>query len=257
MTNPWAKPYQDLREAITPYRDEDLFTGQKIDPKTGKPVKPILNISSQNSVNVPSYGTVKPSTDAFTGDASIKSQPSTTTTTTPIKPIPSTASSATASTAEKIKGGMSVYQSQIKSGDIKGAEQTGKDISTLKYGTPEERKAKTIGTRNPLMDRTFGYQTGQAPDQKPSMGPTQTVTAKSSLPGGDYSAAATSKMSQRARNILGTNVKIESKEVIHDFLVREGYVAEEKPKRWWDDDGDGVGYEPGEVKGKFKKKKKK
>lgn len=31
---------------------------------------------------------------------------------------------------------------------------------------------------------------------------------------------------------------------------------EGKPKRWWDDDGDGVGYEKGEVSGKFKKTKK-
>ena len=39
----------------------------------------------------------------------------------------------------------------------------------------------------------------------------------------------------------------------------EEYVKEangEKPKRWWDDDGDGIGYEKGEVSGKFKKKKK-
>ena len=31
---------------------------------------------------------------------------------------------------------------------------------------------------------------------------------------------------------------------------------DEKPKRWWDDDGDGIGYEKGEVSGKFEKKKK-
>ena len=30
---------------------------------------------------------------------------------------------------------------------------------------------------------------------------------------------------------------------------------EDKPKRWWDDDGDGKGWEKGEVEGKFKKKK--
>ena len=30
----------------------------------------------------------------------------------------------------------------------------------------------------------------------------------------------------------------------------------EKPKRWWDDDGDGKGWEKGEVSGSFKKKKK-
>jgi hypothetical protein len=29
----------------------------------------------------------------------------------------------------------------------------------------------------------------------------------------------------------------------------------EKPKFWWDDDGNGIGYEEGEVSGKFKKKK--
>ena len=32
-------------------------------------------------------------------------------------------------------------------------------------------------------------------------------------------------------------------------------AKKEKPKRWWDDDGDGIGYEKGEVSGKFKKKK--
>jgi hypothetical protein len=32
---------------------------------------------------------------------------------------------------------------------------------------------------------------------------------------------------------------------------------EDNPKRWWDDDGDGIGYEKGEVKGSFKKKVKK
>jgi hypothetical protein len=31
---------------------------------------------------------------------------------------------------------------------------------------------------------------------------------------------------------------------------------EKEVKRWWDDDGDGKGYEKGEVSGKFKKKKK-
>ena len=31
----------------------------------------------------------------------------------------------------------------------------------------------------------------------------------------------------------------------------------DEPKRWWDDDGDGIGYEDGEVEGKFKKKIKK
>ena len=36
---------------------------------------------------------------------------------------------------------------------------------------------------------------------------------------------------------------------------KEGLKSKKTSKRWWDDDGDGVGYEPGEVSGKFKTKK--
>jgi hypothetical protein len=60
-------------------------------------------------------------------------------------------SSATASTADKIKSGMDVYNKQRSSGDFKSATETGRNISALKYGSPEERKAKTIGTTNPLL----------------------------------------------------------------------------------------------------------
>jgi hypothetical protein len=34
-----------------------------------------------------------------------------------------------------------------------------------------------------------------------------------------------------------------------------GEAKKEKPKRWWDNDGDGIGYEDGEVSGKFKRKR--
>jgi hypothetical protein len=80
------------------------------------------------------------------------------------KPTPtktSTSSSATASTADKIAGGMKVYDAQKKAGDMKGAAETGMNISKMKYG--DQLKPKT---RNPLMDKTFGYQSGQAPDQQ-------------------------------------------------------------------------------------------
>jgi hypothetical protein len=36
---------------------------------------------------------------------------------------------------------------------------------------------------------------------------------------------------------------------------KNGEKENDKPKRWWDDDGDGKGYEKGEVSGKFPKKK--
>ena len=35
---------------------------------------------------------------------------------------------------------------------------------------------------------------------------------------------------------------------------KKGEKENDKPKRWWDDDGDGKGWEKGEVKGSFKKK---
>ena len=38
---------------------------------------------------------------------------------------------------------------------------------------------------------------------------------------------------------------------------KNGEKEDGKPKRWWDDDGDGKGYEKGEVSGKFNKKVKK
>jgi hypothetical protein len=42
-------------------------------------------------------------------------------------------------------------------------------------------------------------------------------------------------------------------EMADPYAVTE--EKKEKPKRWWDDDGDGIGYEKGEVSSKFKKKK--
>lgn len=42
-------------------------------------------------------------------------------------------------------------------------------------------------------------------------------------------------------------------EMADPYAVTE--EKKEKPKRWWDDDGDGIGYEKGEVSSKFKRKK--
>jgi hypothetical protein len=133
---------------------------------------------------------------------------------TPAKP--GTFSSANATTAQKMSGGMKVYDAQKKAGDMKGAAATGMAVNKLKYG---DNFAKPK-TPNPLMDKTFGYQTGNAPDQQKARAdsiinsgkvaaikPQPQVQAKSNLPGGGYSTAATSMMSQRAKNILGTQQK--------------------------------------------------
>jgi hypothetical protein len=50
--------------------------------------------------------------------------------------------------------------------------------------------------------------------------------------------------------------EVEDKEDEEDEEDEEDKDEEDKPNRWWDDDGDGIGYEKGEVSGKFNKKKK-
>jgi hypothetical protein len=59
-----------------------------------------------------------------------------------------------------------------------------------------------------------------------------------------------------------TNIWTKSFEEVRKpfFEMEDPYTLREKKekeqaKRWWDDDGDGIGYEEGEVSGKFKKKK--
>jgi len=49
----------------------------------------------------------------------------------------------------------------------------------------------------------------------------------------------------------------EDEEDEKDDEDEENEENKNKSKRWWDDDGDGIGYEEGEVEGKFKKKIKK
>ncbi len=63
--------------------------------------------------------------------------------------------------------------------------------------------------------------------------------------------------------IESTNFETDMNETIDDLYFHEKKTSriikeakKEKPKRWWDDDGDGIGYEPEEVGGKFKRKKK-
>jgi hypothetical protein len=76
----------------------------------------------------------------------------------PVSPAPSrSSSSATASTADKIKGGMDVYNKQRSSGDFKGASETGKSVWALsnpKLAAAAAERARTRGTSqsdNPLM----------------------------------------------------------------------------------------------------------
>ena len=62
---------------------------------------------------------------------------------------------------------------------VQSAEAIGMQIWQQKYGnTPMGQPGGAIGVNNPLMQRTFGYQTGSAPDQQmgaPTLGPSPLV----------------------------------------------------------------------------------
>ena len=63
--------------------------------------------------------------------------------------------------------------------EMNAARDIGMQIWQQKYGnTPMGQPGGAVGVRNPLMDRTFGYQTGSAPDQQmgaPTLGPSPLV----------------------------------------------------------------------------------
>lgn len=62
---------------------------------------------------------------------------------------------------------------------VQSAEDIGMQIWQQKYGkTPMGQPGGAVGTFNPLMQRTFGYQTGSAPGQQigaPTLGPSPLV----------------------------------------------------------------------------------
>ena len=84
--------------------------------------------------------------------------PGTSTATTKVTPArPGTSSPANATTAQKIQGGLQTYKAQVKSGDIKGAEATGKSTWALanpKLAAAQAERDRTRGTSastNPQM----------------------------------------------------------------------------------------------------------
>ena len=80
-------------------------------------------------------------------------------------PKPSNSSPANLSTPDKIKSGMQVYNAQRSAGDTKGAASTGAGV--WKDANPT-LAAKPKTSYNPLMNKTFGYQTGNSPKEQQS-----------------------------------------------------------------------------------------
>lgn len=100
----------------------------------------------------------------------------------PIKPAPQKpkTSSATATTAEKIKGGLEVYKQQVKSGDVKGAEETGKltwALANPKLAAAAAERERTRGT-----NATTNPQMADLKSRLPAPKPTSSGTTTPSSP---------------------------------------------------------------------------
>lgn len=96
-----------------------------------------------------------------------------------------------------------------KSGDpqkMAAARDMGLEIWRKKYAGTLAKNVNPDGTQKGTGQSVMAKQAAELRAIRPSTPPSSEVqtSAKSSLPGGDYSPAATSMMSQRTRNILGT-----------------------------------------------------
>jgi hypothetical protein len=155
-----------------------------IDPKTGKPIPDTwipkeevpqtalkyldpAKFSAAEKRNKDRQAQIEAEKQRLKGVGSTPSSPSTSSSP-PSTPPPSTPPSSrstptpvsqTSSTAEKIKGGLEVYKKQVKSGDVKGAEATGKSTWALanpKLAAAADERARIRGTAqsdNPLLDK--------------------------------------------------------------------------------------------------------
>ena len=114
-------------------------------------------------------------------------------------PTPSRpSSSATASTAEKIKGGMDVYNKQRSSGDFKAATETGKSVwaeKNPKLAAAAAERARTRGTSsttNPLMQDMKSRLPAAEPKDAPKPSPTRSGFGVPTAPLAAKLSAATS-----------------------------------------------------------------
>lgn len=144
---------KNLYESIineAPLRDEPLWDGPG-DNKPAGPGKAKPKPSAPGNEKPGYSGPPTPGTET----APVKPTPEKPTSVKPAKP--GTSSPANATTAQKIKGGLEVYKSQVKSGDVKGAEATGKATwaaANPKLAAAQAERDRTRGTSastNPQM----------------------------------------------------------------------------------------------------------
>lgn len=135
------------------------------------------------------------------------------------------ASSASASTAEKIKGGLETYKKQIKSGDVKGAEATGKSTWALanpKLAAAAAERARTRGTSS-----TTNPQMADLKSKLPSAKPAETAKpAPTPTPSTPVSVNKSPEMNKAADSLSKSPLKVkkEAYEIVLEYLFSNGHV---------------------------------
>jgi len=181
-----------------------------------KPQKPSAPASTPSSASPAPAATSTPSKPSATPPSA--SKPAT------AKPAAKPATSSAAATkAQKIKGGLETYKKQIKSGDVKGAEATGKSTWALanpKLAAAAAERARTRGT-----SATTNPQMADLKSKLPA--PKATETAKPSpTPTPSVSVSKSPEMNKTADSLSKSPLKVkkEAYEIVLEYLFSNGHV---------------------------------
>jgi len=141
-------PKEEVPQTALKYLDPAKFSAAE---KRNKDRQAQIEAEKQRLKGVGSTPSTPPPSTPPSSTPPSSTPPSSRSTPTPV--------SQTSSTAEKIKGGLEVYKKQVKSGDVKGAEATGKSTWALanpKLAAAADERARIRGTAqsdNPLLDK--------------------------------------------------------------------------------------------------------
>ena len=109
-----------------------------------------------------------------------------------------------------------------RAAEMEKVKQTGLDIWKNKYKDTLAKRVGPTGQQLGTGQSVMAKQAAELRNLRQPTAPTPQVQAKSNLPGGDYSPAATANMSQRTKNILGT--RKEAYNLVLDYLLSEGHA---------------------------------
>jgi len=113
-----------------------------------------------------------------------------------------------------------------KSGDtaqMAKVRDTGLDIWRKKYAGTLAKNVNPDGTQKGTGQSVMAKQAAELRALRPAATETG-PQAQSALPGGAYSPAATSKMTQRTRNILGVKEQYDAYDLVLEYLLSNGHA---------------------------------